>query len=85
MFMRLRPIPSLSIYVSYSAGYTVLSLLVPIAALAIVFLFLGIQEFKLWRILVCGVSAGLVVALMHFAAFFSWCARLSSFRCRGDS
>jgi NO-binding membrane sensor protein with MHYT domain len=71
MFHSLRPAPGVHWYIKFSPGFTVLSLLVPLATLCICFLLLGGQsEVHYARCLVAGIVLGLIVSFMHFSAAF---------------
>lgn len=70
MHMSLTPSPGIAWYLRYNAGFTVLSLLVPLAALIVSFLLLTSNTHSLLKFLVGGPLTGGTVALMHFSASF---------------
>ncbi|KAH8922761.1 hypothetical protein BT69DRAFT_1263119 [Atractiella rhizophila] len=59
-------------YIKFHPAFTVLSLFVPLIALAGAFVFLGSQqEFSFFRVLVTGILFGLIISLMHYSASLS--------------
>lgn len=64
--VRLVPSPHFSWFISFSPGFTVLSLFVPLLVSLLAFIFLGSQvEFMLWRAALSGVFVGGTISLMH--------------------
>lgn len=64
--LRLQPSPTQSWYIQFSAGYTSLSLFMPLIAFMLAFIFCGGQgEFQFWKTALSGVVMGGTIALMH--------------------
>ncbi|PWN54164.1 hypothetical protein IE53DRAFT_365687 [Violaceomyces palustris] len=69
MHMSLRPVAGVSWYIKVNAGFTVLSLFVPIFALILAFVFVDSQvAFNFVRVSLSGILVGLIVSLMHYSA-----------------
>ncbi|CAO1623374.1 unnamed protein product [Sympodiomycopsis kandeliae] len=70
MHMTLVPAPGVHWYVRFNPGFTVLSLFVPLVALAIAFFFLDMSVVTAWRACVSGILTGGTIGLMHYSASF---------------
>lgn len=68
MNFRLEPVPGQSWYISFSAAFTVFSLIVPFVALVLAFVFVDYFTLRPWRIAVSGILTGCIVGLMHYSA-----------------
>lgn len=68
--MTLVPIEGVNWYVRFNPGFTVLSLFVPLIALAVAFYFLDMSVFTAWRACVSGILSGGAIGLMHYSASF---------------
>jgi NO-binding membrane sensor protein with MHYT domain len=69
--LRLLPSSSTTWYIRFSAGFTALSLFVPLICCCLAFIFLGSQaELVVWRICLTGCFVGCTISLMHYSALF---------------
>lgn len=63
-------------YVHFAPGFTVFSLFLPLVILCFAFYFLGGQsQVDYLRIVICGISFGGIVSLMHYSSAFPFFPR----------
>ncbi|EIW67253.1 hypothetical protein TREMEDRAFT_12207, partial [Tremella mesenterica DSM 1558] len=68
--IHLRATPHVTWYITFSKGFTALSLFVPLIATLGAFWVVGGVEFNISRVVVAGIFSGLTIGLMHYSASF---------------